>query len=203
MLYTQVSEKQEGQRLVRTFRNEKTGTETKVHLIHKDPEGRTWWGFLDLRLIPMMRVSMAQNITNLYRVGMTLKDIQTWCDQEKTLLRSNDPEKYEKLYSLVLEKEKLSSFTADPLRQQLALCSVYIIADDERIDYFDEAQAEAKLKLWAGFPEMVSFFLTWHTDHIRRYMKRLESVSQTVLSLQDQISKMQQDPTAQLKPLEE
>lgn len=190
MLYDLVSDQQEGERRVRTFRNNKTGTQTKLSLIHTDKDGGNWWGFLDLRLIPMMRVSMAQNITNLYNVGLSLKDIQQWCSQEKQLLNSDDPEKYQKLYALILEKERLATYTADPLKQQLALCTVYIIADEERIDYFDEVQAETKLKIWAGSPELVAFFLTWHNDHIRRSIKRLEKLTTTVSNLEARLSKM-------------
>lgn len=184
MLYEQIAEKQEGTKTVRIFRNTQTGTETKLTLIFTDKEGRKWWGFNDLFRIPYMRVSMARNISDLYTIGLSLTDIQTWCNEEKRLLKSDDPEKYEKLFALVLEKEKLATFTADPIRQQLALCTVYIIADDERIDYFDEAAAEEKLNQWKAFPEMVAFFLTWHTGHIQHSIKRLEKISTTVLKLQ-------------------
>ena len=185
MLYKLVSEKEEKGKPVRVYRNETTGTESKLSLIYTEPTSKQkWWGFTDLYKIPIMRMSMARNITDLYTIGMTLKDIQSWCDQEKALLRGNDPEKYEKLYSLILEKERVATFAADPLKQQLALCTVYILADEERIDYFDEQEAEKKLQQWKAFPQMVAFFLTWHTDHIQRYMKRLDKISTTVLSLQ-------------------
>lgn len=189
MLYELVAEKTENNRPVRTFRNTKTGTETKLSLIHTDSEGGKWWGFMDLYKIPIMRISMARNITDLYTIGLSLKDIKTWCSEEKTLLKSNDPEKYEKLYALVLEKERIATFAADPIKQQLALCTVYIIADDERVDYFDEQEAEKKLKEWKAFPDMVAFFLTWHTDHIQRYIKRLAKISTTALNFQEQANR--------------
>lgn len=204
MLYELISEKNTGTdakpRLVRTYRNTKTFTETKLNHIHTDKEGMKWWGFQDLFKIPMMRMSMVRNITDLYTIGLTLKDIITWCDQETTLLRSNDPEKYEKLYALVLEKRKLAEHTADPIRQQLALCTVYILADDERIDYFDEQEAEKKLNMWKAYPNDVSFFLTWHTNHIQGYIRDLNKISETVLKLEATAKEMVSDPAAQLKP---
>jgi len=190
MLYIQVSEKKEGKNMVRTFRNERTGSETKLSMIYKDKDGGQWWAFNDLYKIPVQRMSMAMNITDLYSIGLTLKDIQTWCNQEKTLLRSNDPEKYEKLYSLILEKERIATFVSDPLKQQIALCTVYIISDEERIDIFDEQKAEEKLKLWKGFPEMISFFLTWHSNQMQHFLKSLDKISTTVLKLEDQARTM-------------
>ena len=188
-LYNLVEEKIVNKKPIRTFRNDQTGTECKLSQIYIDKEGRKWWGFVDLYKIPIMRSSMARNITDLYTIGLSLKDIQTWCQQEKDLLRSNDPEKYEKLYSLILEKEKLATYTADPMKQQLGLCTVYIIADDERVDYFDEQTAEEKLKIWKSDPSMVAFFLTWLTDHIQPYIKTLGAISKTVLKLEQEKEK--------------
>jgi len=182
-------ERLENNRIVRTWRNTRTGTEIKLSLVHQDEDGSKYWGFIDLFKMPIMRSSMAKNITDMYTIGLTLKDIQNWCSQEKEIIKSDDPEKYEKLYALILEKEKLATYTADPIKQQLALTAVYILEDDERIDYFDESIAEAKLKKWAGRPELIAFFLTWQTDHIGRYMKTLQKVSETVLSQKTQTKK--------------
>lgn len=173
-------ERLEGNRIIRTWRNTKTGNEIKLSLIHQDQDGSKYWGFVDLFKMPIMRSSMAKNITDMYTIGMTLKDILKWCADEKDLLKSDDPEKYEKLYALILEKERLATYTADPLKQQLALTTVYILEDDERVDYFDEAIAEKKLKAWSGRPDLIAFFLTWQTDHIGRYLKTLAKVSAIV-----------------------
>jgi hypothetical protein len=174
-------ERVEGTRIIRTWRNTKTGTEIKLSLIHKDEDGTKYWGFVDLFRMPIMRSSMAKNITDMYAIGLTLKDILKWCEQEKEIIKSDDSEKYEKLYALILEKERLATYTADPIKQQLALTTVYVLEDDERIDYFDEADAERKLKKWAGRPDMIAFFLTWQTDHIGRYLKTLQKVSKIAL----------------------
>lgn len=203
MLYTLVKETKEGNTPVRVWRNSTTGTETKLSLIYDHKDLGKFWGFADLYKIPIMRMTMVRNITDLYTIGLSLKDIQTWCEEEKKLLKSSDPEKYEKLYALVLEKERIATFTADPIKQQLALCTVYILHDEERIDYFDEAEATKKLQQWKPHQELVAFFLTWHTVHIQRYIKRLGKISQTVLNLQEQQRQMQQSQAGQLKPLEE
>jgi len=189
MIYQLTKEREENKRAVRIYTNTATGTETKLSHIYTDGEGKRWWGFTDLYKIPFMRMSMVKNITDLYTIGLTLKDIKTWCNQLKQDIRSNDPEKYEKTYATILEMERLATHTADPIRQQLALCTVYILADDERIDYFDEQQSSEKLQYWKGSNEMVAFFLTWHTDHMQRYIKRLGTISKTVLNLQEQSGK--------------
>jgi len=195
MIYELISDKENK----RIFRNKETGTEVKLSKIHTDKEGCHWWGFDDFYKVPIMRMAMAKNITDMYSVGLTLNDIKTWCSEQKTLLKSSDPEKYEKLYAKVLEIERTATFTADPLKQQLALCTVYIIADTERIDYFDEQQAESKLKLWKGSPDMVAFFLTWHTGRIQRYIKDLQGISEIASKLERQQQKLQSNLLGKLE----
>ena len=172
-------------KIKRLYRNE-AGIEIKTSEIYKDQDGTVWFGFDDLFKIPIMRLSMARHISDMFTMGLSLKDILDWCNQEKALIKSNDPEKYEKLFQLILEKERLANYTADPVRQHLALCTVYILSGDERIDYFDEEESGRKLKLWAGMVDAIPFFLTWYNVITRDYIKDLKSISQTVLSKQDQ-----------------
>jgi hypothetical protein len=167
-------------KIKRVYRNEQ-GIEVKTSEIYTDRDGTKWFGFDDLFKIPIMRLSMSRHISDLFTMGLSLKDILDWCNQEKKLIRSDDPDKYEKLYSLILEKERLANYTADPVRQHLALCTVYVLADNERIDYFDEEQSSEKLKLWAGMVDAIPFFLTWYNVITRDYIKDLKSISQTVL----------------------
>jgi hypothetical protein len=185
-MYQLIETRTEQKRETRIYKNTHTGTEVKTSVIYVTPDGVKFWGFNDLYKIPYIRTAFARHISDLYTIGLSLKDILSWCEQEKSLLKSEDPEKYEKLYALVLEKERLAKFTADPIRQQLALCTVYILTDEERIDYFEDSQAEQKLNMWMGSPEMIAFFLTWHTEHIRRYMKTLDKISTTVLKMEKQ-----------------
>lgn len=177
MSFKLLSEKEEKKKLTRTYKNDLTGSEIKTVLIFEDKKTkRKYWGFTDLYKIPYIRIVMSKHISDFYNVGISSKDLLNWCNQEKGLLRSDDPEKYEKLYSLIMEKERIVEFTADPIKQHLALCTVYIMEDEEPIDVFDEATAEKKLNAWASFPEMVAFFLSWHNGHIRRYMQGLDKI---------------------------
>lgn len=196
MQYKQISEKPEGKgkKLTRTYRNEQTGTEVKTSVIYEDPKIGRWWAFTDLYNMPIMRTMMAKNITDLFGIGLSLNDIKKWCEEEKKLLKSNEPDKYEKLYALVLEKEKLAITTADPIKQQIALCTVYILADDERPDYFNMTKAEEKMQLWAADQGMVAFFLNWHTRRIHDYINRLDRISKIASKLDNQ----QQNMMAQL-----
>lgn len=179
-------------RLTRTYRNE-NGSEVRTALIYTNPRDKSeWYGFTDLLQIPMQRKAMASYIVNLYGVGLSIKDILDWCEQEKKILKSSDADKYEKLYALVLEKQNIATFTADPIKQGIALATVYILAKDERIDTFSPAESEQKMFLWGGMPEAVGFFLSWQNDHIAGYMKRFDKASQTVSKLEKLTNPIQQ-----------
>lgn len=180
-MYDLMTEQNEGGRLVRTYRNAGTGTETKTTPIFKDKNGVQWWGFVDLFKIPYIRVAYSKTVADLFTMGLSLKDILEWCSEEKALLKSDDPEKYEKLYAKVLEKERMATFTADPVRQHLALCTIYVLEENERVDYFEDTVAEKKLKAWRGDMEATTFFLTWHTEHIQNYTSSLTQILPTVL----------------------
>src|SRR5919108_662107 len=131
MSYKLITEKTEGKapRLVRYYKNERTNTEVKTEHIYTDKDGKMYFGFADLYKIPYIRSVYAKHINDLYSVGLSLKDILKWCEQEKTILKSDDPEKYEKLYALILEKEGIASHTADPIQQHLSLCTIYVLAE--------------------------------------------------------------------------
>lgn len=183
MIYDLITEGMVNKKFTRTYRN-KQGTEVKTHLVYTDTEGGKWFAFLDLYKIPIQRKAMASYVTNLYSVGLTIKDILTWCSEEKKLINGNDPEKLQKLYALILDKEKLATFTADPIKQGLALAAVYIMSQDERIDTFENEDLERKLKIWGGMPEAVGFFLKWLNSHIEYYINRFSKASQTASKLQ-------------------
>lgn len=183
MSYELRTEQKENNRLVRTYTNQQ-GTEVKTYHIYDGPDKIKYWGFVDLYNIPIQRVVMSKHIADLFGIGLSKVDIIQWCSEEKRLLKSNDPEKYEKLFALILEKEKIVNMVADPIKQHLALCTVYILKDDERVDYFNEEMATEKIKQWSAFPAMTAFFLSWHNDNIRRYMGTLQKISRTVSTLQ-------------------
>lgn len=180
MLYKQSSDKVEGKRRVITYLNERTGTEVKVTPIYKDASGVQWWGFTDLFKVPYIRQAYAKHITDNFTMGLSLKDILEWCKEEKELLKAEDPEKYEKLYALILQKERLASFTADPIKKHLALATVYVLEEDERIDYFDDEIAGKKMKLWGADLNATAFFLNWHNEATVSFMKNLQKTFKTV-----------------------
>lgn len=175
-----------GKKPTRTYINTETQTRVKTSLIYTDKAGKKWWGFTDLFKIPYIRIAYARHISDLYTMGLSLKDILGWCEAEKKLIRSDDKEKYEKLYALILEKENLAKHTADPVKQSLALSTVYILADDEQVDFFDDSIAEKKMTEWNGDLNTVAFFLSWYTDCIRACTKDLQKLSATVLKMQEQ-----------------
>lgn len=184
VLYQLVSEKEEGKapktKKVRLYRNTRTGTEVKTEHIYTGKDGERYFGFTDLYKIPYIRSVYAKHINDLYGIGLSLKDVLTWCEKEKQLLKGNDPEKYEKLYALVLEKENIATYTADPIRQHLALCTVYVLNEEEPVDYFSENMAEEKLERWKKDAEAAGFFLNWHHEHIQRYTADLQKTIKTV-----------------------
>lgn len=190
MLYKLIAEKTENNKAVRVYRNDRTGTEVKTEHIFTDKEGKKYFGFSDLFKIPYIRSVYAKHINDLYGLGLSLKDLLAWCAKEKELLRSEDSEKYEKLYAMVLEKERIVQHSADPIRQHLALCTVYVLSEDEPVDFFSESVAEDKLTAWQHDIEAVTFFLNWHHEHMQRYTallkKSLKTVSKVASKLPDQ-----------------
>lgn len=184
-MYKFIEERTENNRRVRVYKNQSTGTESKTTPIYKDNNGVEWWGFTDLYKIPYMRIAYSKHIADMFTMGLSLADILKWCADEKALLKGNDPDKYEKLYALILEKERLANYTADPIKLHLALCSVYVLREEEAIDQFSDAQAQEKLLLWAVDREAQAFFLTWHNEHMQNFWETLAGISQTVSTVQN------------------
>lgn len=159
------------------------GTELTTTVILTDPVGRKWYGFTDFFKIPYIRTVYAKRITDLFQLGLTAGDIHEWIKEERELLKSNDPLKYEKLFALSLKKEELINAAIDPLKQHLALCTIYVLADDERIDYFSDEEAAAKMKAWELDKNIIAFFLSWQAEHMLSYTDSLKTLSQIVLNL--------------------
>jgi hypothetical protein len=178
-----INETSEG-KPTRLYKNEQTGSEATTELIHTDKDGGKWWGFCDLFKLPYMRIAYAKQISDLYTIGVTSEDLTTWCTKEKALLKATktDPEAYEKLYALVLEKETLIKNTVDPLQQHLSLCTVYVLSDSERVDSYSTDEAVKKMNIWKLDPDMIAFFLNWHTEHMHSYMESLSVISRIVSS---------------------
>lgn len=172
----------------RIYMQEKTGTECRTDLIYEDANGHKWWGFYNLHNIPVLRKMQAESVTNLFQIGLTKADISEWITRSKTIIRSSSPEKYEELYALILEKEKQVSVLADPLKMYLGVATLYVLADDERIDYFTMENTDTKMKMWAEDPLASAFFLNWVSSLTQRYYEALNKVSQIVSTKEEDLS---------------
>lgn len=166
----------------RIYRSSETGTETQLNLLTQSKDGAKWWAFNDLLSIPYIRKEASAGITRYYGNGITDNDLDRIIASQKELLRGNDPEKYEKAYAGILELEALKKETADPMRQALGLCSVYILADDELPDVFSTSRTKQKIERWALEPELQSFFLTWFQDGMNAYTSLYDSITKIALS---------------------
>lgn len=170
---------------VRVYQSD-TGTRLETELIHTDQAGNKWYAFKDLFKIPYLRLAYSKQIADLFSAGLTLNDLREWIKKEKDILRGNSAEKYEKLYSLILEKESLIESTADPIKQHLSLCTIYILSEDEKIDYFDMSEIQKKMDIWRLDPLACSFFLNWHINHIANYSSSLNHISEIALKAEQQ-----------------
>ncbi len=167
----------------RTYRNEQTGTELVTYQLYKDRAGNTWWTFEDLFTLPFIRQLAAKKVLDLYGHGLALSDIKAHTTQLKTLLRGSEADKYERAYAKVLELEGLSETMADPVKQCIGLCTVYILMNDERPDAYVQAEQSVKMSHLALDVEAQAFFLRWWTDTMRHSGKVLKGISQIVSTL--------------------
>lgn len=162
----------------RTYRSSITGTEVTTSLIHTSQSGDKWWAFDDLLNIPFIRKKTAENLTRLYGAGIVKEDLLEVVKKLKDLLKSSDSEKYEKSYAEVLQLEQMADKVMDPIKQSLSLCPVYILAEDERIDTFNSAEAKTKMEKWALDPDAQAFFLNWLNDGMNAYLSLSNTISQ-------------------------
>lgn len=170
-------------RAYKIYTNNETGSECKIEHIYTDRLDIKWWGFSDLFAMPYIRIAFAKTISDLFLTGLTATDLRTWISKEKELLKSNDKEKYEKLYAMVLEKESVIENTVDPIKQHLALCTVYVMEEDEKIDYYSQSMAGEKLEKWKLDIDAQTFFLNWRYGHINRYYQDLKNITEIASSM--------------------
>lgn len=164
----------------RTYVNSLTGTEISTYHLYTDAQSQRWWTFEDLFGLPFMRQLAAKKVADLYGHDLALQDILSHTAQLKGFLRSQDAEKYEKAYAKVLELETLSSAMADPVKQCIGLCTVYLLLEDEAPDVYFQPTQNRKLASLALDVDAQSFFLSWWTDHMRRSGNLLKGLSRIV-----------------------
>ena len=165
---------------VRVYVNTLTGSQTVTYLLYVDQAGQRWWTFEDLFALPFTRQLAAKKVVDLYGHDLALADILGHTTELKALLRSTDAEKYEKAYAKVLELEALSSGLADPVKQCIGLCTVYLLLEDELPDTYAQSTQNVKLSSLALDLDAQAFFLSWWTDHMRRSGRLLQGLSRTV-----------------------
>lgn len=163
----------------RTYANE-YGSKCIQSLCYQDKEGNNWYSFDDLLTLPYTRNFAATKVTSLYALGLSKDDLTVFIDKMKGLLKSDDREKYEKIYAQVLDFEQKASNATHAIKQMTALTCVYFTIGDEPIDAFDGVLQSKKMALIEADPAMHTFFLNRQMQVTEDYTMRLQQLSQIV-----------------------
>lgn len=161
----------------RTYYNSQTGSQCTQSMVYTDREGNKWHAFDDLTAIPYTRNFAATKISSLYALGLSKDDLGGFISKQKVILKSNDPDKYEKAFALLLEFEGKASNATDAVKQMSALVCVYFTLNDENIDSFDNNLQARKMSILEADPEMHAFFLNLLIDRTEHYTTFLNSLS--------------------------
>src|SRR5678816_2659139 len=105
----------------RIFFNKDTGSRCVTVKQYVDKEGNDWHCFEDLTSIPYTRSFAATKISSLFALGLSKDDLNTHINGLKTILKSNDSDKYEKAYANVLDFENKANNATDAIKQMTAL----------------------------------------------------------------------------------
>lgn len=165
---------------VRVYRNTMTDNEVTTYLLYTDSQKNQWWTFEDLFSLPFIRQLAAKKVLDLYGHGLHLEDVKTLTTQLKTTLKSNSAERYELAYAKVLELENLTETMADPVKQCIGLCTVYLLLNEEQPDVWTNHWSAQKMTLLALDVAAQSFFLSWWTGIMRASGSLLRGLSQIV-----------------------
>lgn len=162
---------------VKVWKNTTTESEIVTYYLRTDKFNNTFWAFEDLFALPFIRQSAAKKVLDLYGHGLHLEDIRKLTGEVKIILKGNSPEKYEQAYSKILELENLSETMADPVRQCMGLCTVYLLYNDEAPDVWNNQINQQKMTAMANDPDSQAFFLNWWIDTTQRYGQALNGLS--------------------------
>ncbi|HET6225434.1 MAG TPA: hypothetical protein VFF27_04080 [Bacteroidia bacterium] len=165
----------------RTYTNSTTGSKCITQKVYTDIEGNNWYAFEDLLTIPYTRQFAATKISSLYALGLSKDDLTGHITGLKTILKSNDPERYEKAFANVLDFESKANNATDPLRQLTSLVCVYFMLNDESIDSFQNNLQLKKMGILENDPAAHSFFLNRQMKDTETYMMRLNEISKIAL----------------------
>ncbi len=172
----------------RTYINDQTGSKCQMSICYTDKEKNSWYMFNDLFTIPYTRNFAALKVTSLFAAGLTADDLNGHISEMKKLLKSDDKEKYEKMYASVLDFESRIDSATSAIKQMTSLVCVYFTINDEAIDAFDGSLQMKKMALLESDPEMHSFFLSQQITLTENYTNRLSILSQIVSVPQSQSS---------------
>lgn len=164
----------------RSFHNSITGSSCTQSMVFTDKEGNKWWSFDDLTAIPYTRSFAATKITSLYALGLSKDDLTNFISKQKTTLKANDPEKYEKAFAQILDFESKAQNATDPVKQMSSLVCVYFTMNDEPIDSFEGVLQAKKMSILEADPEAHAFFLTLQMNLTERSLASLNLISQIV-----------------------
>lgn len=165
---------------IRTYTNSVTGSKCQQEKVYTDKEGNSWYQFTDLAQIPYTRSFAANKITSLYTLGLSKDDLTSIISKLKTILKSTDPDKYEKAYAVVLDFETKATNATDSIKQMSSLVCVYFTINNEPIDSFENSLQLKKMELLEADLDMHTFFLKRQTAAIENYTTSLNSLLQTV-----------------------
>ncbi len=166
----------------RSYLNSATGTKSVMNLMYTDKDGNKWWSFSDLTAMPYTRNFAATKITSLYALGLSKDDLTSHISGLKTILKSQDTDRYEKAYANVLDFESKANNATDAIKQMSSLVCVYFTLNDEPIDSFDNNLQIKKMSLLEADIEMHGFFLKHQIGITERYSAFLNQLSQIALA---------------------
>lgn len=162
----------------RIYSNSITGSRCTQTMCYTDKDGNKWWHFEDMILKPYSRYFAAQKISSLYALGLSKIDLDNHITGLKTLLKSDDKEKYEKAFANLLDFESKAKNATDAVKQMSSLACVYFTLNDEPIDSFDNSLQIKKMSLMEADIEMHTFFLNLQIDATQSYSDHLNLISQ-------------------------
>lgn len=168
-----------GQQDKRLYINSTTGSQCSQTMVYIDKDNNKWYEFDSLTNIPYTRNFAATKISSLYALGLSKDDLTQHIDGLKNILRSQDKEKYEKAFALVLDFESKANNATDAIKQMSSLVCVYFTINDEPIDSFDSGLQVNKMALLESDIAMHTFFLNRQIEATERFSSFLNSISQT------------------------
>lgn len=190
MLKLQEEKKQPDGRTLRTYSDSELGSHLDTYLVRTDRHGHQWWAFVDRFTLPFIRNLAANKLARLYGHDLLLDDVLRFTKDTVAMLRSTEPDKIDRAVGLQYELERLATTMGDPVKLPIALCTLYLLLDDEAPDAYLQGVQNQKMELLSLDLELQTFFLSWWTEVIERYGQGLTALSRTASRLEHL------DPTA-------